>query len=269
VFNDTKLISNLTRGTLVCERAWDTDQPLSRMRGLVRRRMLTVGEGLLSQPAPSIHTAAMRSPIDVVFVDREFRVVKVVDRLRPWRIAGAIQARSALEIAAGEAEFRGVSVGDRLAALDSRVDSLEALDRFDGSHRDRLSEFNRPETSDERSDPLRVLLVSEDPRFRTVAGESLRDRGVTVMSNARMTAVPRLAARVGAEVVVLDAEASPHSVAAETVAVAKLCYSVGLVVLCEDDRPRFSGVRAMPKWGSTDALYQAIQHARPDRLRVS
>ena len=36
-----------------------------------------------------------------------------------------------------------------------------------------------------------------------------------------MTAVPRLAGRVGAEVVVLDAEASADSVAAETVVIMK------------------------------------------------
>ena len=85
VFNDTKLISNLTRGTVLCERAWEADRPLSRMRGLLGRRKLGPGEGLLLHRAPSIHTAAMRSPIDVVFVDREFRVVKVVERLRPCR----------------------------------------------------------------------------------------------------------------------------------------------------------------------------------------
>jgi uncharacterized membrane protein (UPF0127 family) len=132
VFSDTKLISNLTRGTVLCERTWDADQPLSRMRGLLGRRVLAPGEGVLSRPASSIHTAAMRRPIDVVFVDREFRVVKVVDRLPPWRVAGASQARSALEIAAGEARLREVSVGDRLAVLDRRVDSLEALRRPTG-----------------------------------------------------------------------------------------------------------------------------------------
>jgi uncharacterized membrane protein (UPF0127 family) len=83
------------------------------------------GEGLLLHPAPSIHTAAMRVPIDVVFVDREFRVVKVVERLRPWRIAGASQALTALELPAGEAEARGVSVGDRLAAQDRRFDCVD------------------------------------------------------------------------------------------------------------------------------------------------
>lgn len=120
VFDDAKLISNLTRGTVVCERAWKADRPPSRTRGLLGRRVLAPGEGLLLHPAPSIHTVAIRFSIDVVFVDREFRVVKVVERLRPWRVAGASGARSALELPAGEVEARGVSVGDQLAAHDRR-----------------------------------------------------------------------------------------------------------------------------------------------------
>jgi uncharacterized membrane protein (UPF0127 family) len=277
VFNDPKLISNLTRGTVLCERAWEADRPLSRMRGLLGRRTLAPGEGLLLHHAPSIHTAAIRVPIDVVFVDREFRVVKVVERLRPWRIARASQARTALEIAAGEAELRGVSVGDQLAALDRAVDSPEVLQRPDRSDRDRLPVSSRPgrgmrngspEPLKDASDSLRVLLVSEDLRFRAVAGELLRHRGFTVTTDARMTAVPRLAARVRADVVVLDAEASPDSVAAETVATVKLCCTVGLVVVCQDARPRFCGIRALAKWGSIDALCQAIEDARPARARV-
>ena len=50
----------------------------TRMRGLLGRRGLAEGEGLLLQPAGSIHTFFMRFPIDVVFLDREQRVVRVV-----------------------------------------------------------------------------------------------------------------------------------------------------------------------------------------------
>ena len=186
MFNNTKLISNLTRGTVVCERAWEADAPLSRMRGLLGRRRLAPGEGLLLRPAPSIHTANMRSPIDVVFLDREFRVVKVVDRLRPWRIAGASQARSALELAAGEAGHRGVSVGDRLVALERVAGWFEAVQRSGQSDGDGVPNIEQsdpsirrgsPETLEDRSEPLPGLLSSKDPRFRAIAGELLRHRG--------------------------------------------------------------------------------------------
>jgi uncharacterized protein len=56
----------------------------------------------------------MRFPIDVVFLDRELRVLKVVPRLSPWRFASGRGARAVLELAAGECERRGLRPGDRL-----------------------------------------------------------------------------------------------------------------------------------------------------------
>ena len=60
--------------------------------------------------------AFMRFAIDAVFLDREMRVVKVAPDLRPWRAAASRGAKSVLEIPAGEAQRRGLSVGDRLVA---------------------------------------------------------------------------------------------------------------------------------------------------------
>jgi uncharacterized membrane protein (UPF0127 family) len=56
----------------------------------------------------------MQFPIDVVFLDRDGRALKVVHRLRPWRIAVSLKARSVVELAAGALERHPVEVGDRL-----------------------------------------------------------------------------------------------------------------------------------------------------------
>jgi uncharacterized membrane protein (UPF0127 family) len=84
------------------------------MRGLLGRRELPSGEGILLKPCNSVHMAFMRFPIDAVFLDRDMRVVKIAADLRPWRMAAARTARSVLEIAAGEAARRALTVGDRL-----------------------------------------------------------------------------------------------------------------------------------------------------------
>ena len=101
-------------GRTVCERCVLADGPLTRMRGLLGRRALPSGEGLLLRPAGSIHTLFMRFPIDAVFLDGERRVVKVVAGLRPWRAAAGRGARAVLELPAGEAGRRGVRAGDLL-----------------------------------------------------------------------------------------------------------------------------------------------------------
>jgi uncharacterized membrane protein (UPF0127 family) len=105
------------RGRVVCERCVLADRPLSRLRGLMGRRRLAPGHGLLLRPSPSIHTCFMRFPIDAVFLDRELRVVSVRSRLAAWRFAGQRGARSVLELPAGEAARRGVVPGARLREL--------------------------------------------------------------------------------------------------------------------------------------------------------
>src|SRR5436190_23092621 len=86
------------------------------MRGLLGRRRLPTGEGILLKPASSVHMAFMRFAIDAVFLDRDMRVVKIAADLKPWRAAGARGSKSVLEIPSGEAERRGLTVGALLAA---------------------------------------------------------------------------------------------------------------------------------------------------------
>jgi uncharacterized protein len=106
-----------TAGRLVCERCTIARDPLGRMMGLLGRRGLHDGEGLLMQPAASIHTFFMRFPIDAVFLDRELRVIKVVHDLRPWRAAAARRARAVLELGAGEAARLGLTPGALLSVV--------------------------------------------------------------------------------------------------------------------------------------------------------
>jgi uncharacterized protein len=110
-------VVRLTRedGRVVCEQLLVAARPLRRMRGLLGRRSLPRGEGILLRPAASIHTFFMRFAIDAVFLDRELIVVGIEPELRPWRTAGRRGANSVVELAAGECARRDVAVGDRLA----------------------------------------------------------------------------------------------------------------------------------------------------------
>jgi len=89
---------------------------LSRMKGLLGRRSLPAGEGLLIRPAPSIHTFFMRFPIDAVFLSRAGEVMKISADVRPWRTRSCRRAYAVLELAAGEAERRGITARDHLTA---------------------------------------------------------------------------------------------------------------------------------------------------------
>src|SRR5262245_23011783 len=102
-------------GTVVCESCLMADSAWLRTKGLLGRRELPDGEGILLRPASSIHMACMRFPIDDVFLARDLTVVKVVSDLKPWRLAAKFRAASVLELPAGTCVRRGVHEGDRLA----------------------------------------------------------------------------------------------------------------------------------------------------------
>jgi uncharacterized protein len=86
-----------------------------RRRGLLGRDSLDRTAALVLSPCWSIHTMFMRFPIDVVFVDRGGRAVRIVKDLAPWRIAMAPRAHAAIELAAGSLDTRDVRVGDELS----------------------------------------------------------------------------------------------------------------------------------------------------------
>lgn len=91
-----------------------TTSALDRMRGLLGRRAPAEGEGLLIAPCNAIHTLFMGFPIDVVFLNRESRVVKILRAVAPFRWAMAPGAAMVLETRAGEADRTGIATGDRL-----------------------------------------------------------------------------------------------------------------------------------------------------------
>ncbi|HEU5243705.1 MAG TPA: DUF192 domain-containing protein [Gaiellaceae bacterium] len=102
-------------GAVVCERCEIPESAFGRARGLLGRDGLEPGEGMLIDRAGSVHMFFMRFPIDVVFVDRDRRVVGVRHGLRPWRMAGARRAVAALELPVGAAAAAGIEAGDVLA----------------------------------------------------------------------------------------------------------------------------------------------------------
>jgi uncharacterized membrane protein (UPF0127 family) len=100
-------------GQLVC-RCRVATSFASRFRGLMGVAQLPPETGLLLPGTSSVHTHFMRFPIDVVFLDSERRIVKVVKALRPWRLAAAKAAASVLELAAGECARLELAEGDIL-----------------------------------------------------------------------------------------------------------------------------------------------------------
>ncbi len=84
-----------------------------RMLGLMGRPRLSVEQGLWIKPCNSIHTFGMRFPIDVVFLNEEGRVVKVISEINPCRVVLPVtSAVSVLELPPGTIARTQTDVGD-------------------------------------------------------------------------------------------------------------------------------------------------------------
>jgi uncharacterized membrane protein (UPF0127 family) len=112
-------ILNRTRDTVLATQASVADTSRARNIGLLRHKSLPDGEGLWIVPCEGVHTFFMKFPIDVVYLDRHKRVVKVRPNLVPWRISLCLRAHSVLELPAGKAARTETSRGDQLEFSDA------------------------------------------------------------------------------------------------------------------------------------------------------
>ncbi len=106
---------NLTRGTVLAERAAVAETPGTRRRGLLGTDSLEDGRGLVIVPCRQVHTFGMRYAIDAVFVDKHMRVLHVAKAMKPCRLGALVlKATAAIELPPGKAAATGTEPGDML-----------------------------------------------------------------------------------------------------------------------------------------------------------
>ena len=87
---------------------------LKRLLGLMGRKKLPQGQGLLLSPCNSVHMLFMKFSIDVVYVDENFVIKKIVHNLPAWTgISICFGAKAAFEFSAGEADRLNLEVGNK------------------------------------------------------------------------------------------------------------------------------------------------------------
>jgi uncharacterized membrane protein (UPF0127 family) len=77
-------IINRTKNTVLAENITVADTFFKRIRGLLGEKEFPKGCALILKPGNSIHTFFMRFPIDVLFMDKDNRVVKAISHLNPF-----------------------------------------------------------------------------------------------------------------------------------------------------------------------------------------
>ncbi len=114
----TLVIKNPARGVVVCQKVLLANNLWTRGKGLLGRKSLEPGEGILLVPGTSIHMFGMKFPIDVVFLTEDHRVTDWIENIAPGKAHIAKnnvgKPHSALELAVGTIAQSGIQIGDQL-----------------------------------------------------------------------------------------------------------------------------------------------------------
>lgn len=107
-------VRNQSRNTLLGDRIDIADTSAKRRMGLLKHSKLEPGEGLWIAPCEAVHTIGMKFPIDVLFLDKKRKVLKIKNEMRRSRMAACLRAHSVLELPSGTAAAMETVVGDQL-----------------------------------------------------------------------------------------------------------------------------------------------------------
>ncbi|MEI8349993.1 MAG: DUF192 domain-containing protein [Candidatus Omnitrophota bacterium] len=110
-------VINKTKNRTVVTKAKTADTFFQRLWGLMLRPGMESEEGLIFYNVSSIHMFFMRFAIDVIFLDKHMRVVKICPALKPWSMAASLKATITLELPSLKAAQAQVEIGDTLAFI--------------------------------------------------------------------------------------------------------------------------------------------------------
>ena len=108
------VLTNARNNRIVARTLLTAFDSASRRRGLLEHESLDESTALIIAPSNAIHTFSMRFAIDVAFVSRDGRVVKVSPSVAPWRIAASWRGFAVIELRAGALAGSDTRPGDRL-----------------------------------------------------------------------------------------------------------------------------------------------------------
>jgi uncharacterized protein len=241
-------------GRIVCERVVVADRAHRRMRGLLGRKYLRQGEGMVLRPGWSIHTAFMRFPIDAVFLDADQVVIKIEHEVGPWRTVSCRGAREVVELSAGESRRRGLEVGDRVAWASRSAADVRA-DRAAGTF------------ADEEEEPrAKVLVASRDPRFLRLARFLLGGRELEVEELTSPERLPDAILEPSVDLAVLDgADAVAEAFRTANAARARR-PEIPVIIAADTGGKSPSGVRVFDRWNETEELLQDVERLLSERL---
>jgi len=109
------VLRNGTNGKVIATRIARATNFWTRGVGLLRHGTVSPDEGLWIDGCSAVHTMGMRATIDLYFLDKDGKVLRIVHAAKPNRLAFSCRdSASVVELGAGPEVGRDILVGDRL-----------------------------------------------------------------------------------------------------------------------------------------------------------
>ncbi len=111
-------IINKTKGTVLAQNAVVADSFLVRLIGLMGQKQLPPERAMILSPCTSIHTFFMRFDIDVLFVDKDNKVIGVCVAMKPWRVSPVYwKSKFVVELPSGMIASTSTALSDEISLL--------------------------------------------------------------------------------------------------------------------------------------------------------
>jgi uncharacterized protein len=112
-------LTNRTKNTVLAENVFIANTPFKRIKGLLGQKVFLPNQALILDHCNSVHTFFMRFPIDVLFVDQDYKVICILPNLNPNRISPIYwHSSKVIELPAGKLEATNTKVQDHLQLID-------------------------------------------------------------------------------------------------------------------------------------------------------
>ena len=90
----------------IADKVFLADTFCSRLKGLMLKKKID-GDGLILLPCKSIHTFFMFFPIDIIFIGKDGKCLKIIKNMKPWRLTRSGNAYFSVE-------FNGNTISKKL-----------------------------------------------------------------------------------------------------------------------------------------------------------
>jgi hypothetical protein len=108
-------VTNVTKEAIILEEGELADTFWARLKGLLGKKELPAGKGIVIKPCSSIHTFGMAFPIDVAFVDKKDSVCYILEAMPSYRLSPLVRKASyVIEAPPNTFKKTGTVLGDRM-----------------------------------------------------------------------------------------------------------------------------------------------------------